>query len=82
MYRCHFQLKQSLFLKIIQAICELYILYTKEKLCWNLGLPSTQKFTFILCILAYGVSEDTIDQYCKLDTSIAIKTIKQFVVII
>ena len=44
----------------------------------TIGLSGEQKMTATLCMLAYGMSTDSIDEYARIRESTTIKCVKRF----
>ncbi|XP_028058336.1 uncharacterized protein LOC114262181 [Camellia sinensis] len=78
--RKRFRMKRSLFLRI-QAAVEAHDPYflQKRNCVGKLGLPSLQKITVALRMLAYGVAADFMDEYVRIGESTAIESLKYFV---
>jgi hypothetical protein len=73
-------MQRSLILRIMQATCEFDPYFVQKKnIAGTLGLSNIQKCTVALCILAYGIDGDAIDEYCRLRTSTAMEAMKRFV---
>ena len=73
-------MKHSLFLHI-QSKVEAHDSYfvQKKNSAGKLGLSSLQKITATLRMLAYGVSDDFIDEYGQIGETIALESLKKFV---
>ena len=76
-FRCRYHKHRSLFLKIVESVCEFdpYFLQRCDGL-GQLGLSSLQKCTSAICMLAYGVAIDATDEYCHLGESTAQEGLK------
>jgi hypothetical protein len=71
---------RELFLKIMETIVvhDSYFVHKRDA-TRLLGLSSIQKCTIVIKMLAYGVSVDYTDEYCKLNESTAFECLKRFV---
>ena len=76
-------MKHSLFL-LIQSKVEAHDSYfvQKRNSAKKLGLSSLQKITVALRMLAYGVSDDFIDEYVQIGETTALESLKKFVTIV
>ena len=59
-------MRRSLFLTILEKVCgrDGYFVQRLDAL-GLLGLSSRQKITIALCMLAYGVCANALDEYCR-----------------
>ena len=76
-------MKRSIFLHI-QSKVEAHDSYfvQKRNSAKKLGLSSLQKITVALRMLAYGVSDDFIDEYVQIGETTALESLKNFVTVI
>ena len=74
-------MRRSLFLRILSKV-EVHEPYFTEKRnnAKKLGLSPLQKMTAALKMLAYGVTIDFLDEYVRIAESIAMISLKKFVV--
>lgn len=80
MFRCRYRIQRPLFLRIMEVVCQYDPYFVqKRNAAGVLGLFSIQKCTTVLCILAYGVSPDALDKYCKMGKSTAMEAMKWYV---
>jgi hypothetical protein len=74
-------MKRNVFLRIMAVVAEHDPWFVQKKDCAGcLGLSSLQKCTAAIRMLAYGVAADSTDEYCHLDESTAIKSLKRFII--
>ena len=78
LFRRRFRMKRSLFL-CIQSMVEAHESYfvQKRNSAKKLDLSSLNKITAALRMLAYGVSDDLIDEYVRIRETIALESLKK-----
>ena len=76
-FRRRYHMHKSLFLKIVDLVCEFdpYFLQCRDGLGW-LDLSGLQKCTSAICTLTNGVLVDATDEYCRLGESTAQEGLK------
>ncbi|KAH9753307.1 dde tnp4 domain-containing protein [Citrus sinensis] len=79
-FRRRFRMNRPLFLRIKNSV-EQHDSYFVQKRNYAgvLGLSSLQKISAAMRMLAYGVSDDSIDEYVRIGESTAIESLKKFV---
>ncbi|KAL5741210.1 hypothetical protein ACOSP7_027942 [Xanthoceras sorbifolium] len=79
MFRRRFRMDRSLFLRIANEVerHDNYFVQRRDGL-GRLGLSSLQKITSVFRMLAYGVQEDSTDEYIKIGESTIIESMKRF----
>ncbi|XP_020242989.1 uncharacterized protein LOC109821216 [Asparagus officinalis] len=79
LFRRRFRMHRSLFLPIVGAVRE-HDNFFVQKMdgVGKLGLSTLQKITSAFCMLAYGTSADSTDEYVRIDESTAIVCLKRF----
>jgi hypothetical protein len=80
MFRHQYRMQRPLFLRIMEAVCEYDpYFFQKRNVAGILGLSSIQKCTAAFRILAYGVSPDALDEYCRMGESTTVEAVKRYV---
>ena len=81
-HRCY-RMRRPLFLFIMGKVCarDAYFVQKSDGL-GKLGLSSIQKCTAALRMLAYGITADATDEYCRLAESTAMEAMKHFCIAI
>ena len=78
-FRRRFRMRRSLFLRVMARVCARDDWFVQKlDACGSLGLSSIQKCTAALRMLAYGVSADATDEYCRIGESTAMESMKRF----
>jgi hypothetical protein len=80
-FRQRYRMRHELFLRLIDVVCSFdpWFVQGRDAL-GRLGLPSLQKCTAALQMLAYGVPANACDEYCRLGESTALVAMKRWVV--
>ena len=78
-----YRMRRELFLRIIEAVTN-FDPWFKQRLdvARRLGLSMLHKCTTTIRMLAYGLSADACDEYCRLGESTAFECMKRFVLAI
>ncbi|KAF0731386.1 hypothetical protein Ae201684P_007312 [Aphanomyces euteiches] len=79
-FRRRFRMGRDLFLRIVHSVVEddSYFVQKRDAI-GKKGLSHIQKCTSAMRILAYGLSADATDEYCRLGESTSMKSLKRFV---
>jgi hypothetical protein len=78
-FRRRFRMQFSLFLMIMDWVCECDDYFVQKRdACGLWGLSSIQKCTATLRMLAYGVTADATDEYCRIGESTTMESMKRF----
>lgn len=78
-FRRRFRMHQSAFEKLMLVVSEFDSFFLQKRDCTGkLGLSTLQKCTAAMRILCYGFCADSVDEYCRMSESTALKTLKRF----
>jgi hypothetical protein len=78
-FKRRYRMQRSLFLMIMDRVCECDdYFFQKRDVCGLWGLSSIQKYIAALCMLAYEVTTDATDEYCRIGESTAMESMKRF----
>ncbi|KAF0727647.1 hypothetical protein AaE_009516 [Aphanomyces astaci] len=78
-FRHLFRMNRGLFIRIMDTVAAADTYFVQKPDAFGkLGLSPLQKCTASMCMLAYGVCADSTDEYCRLDESTAIESMKRF----
>jgi hypothetical protein len=81
LFRRRYRMSRELFLRIMEEVCAHDSFFVQKcDAAGVMGLSSIQKCTAALRMLAYGISADGTDEYCRLGESTAMLSLKRFVV--
>lgn len=76
-FRRRYRMRRDLFLTIMDAVCEFDPYFVQRRDATGaLGLFPHQKCTAAVRMLAYGVSADSTDEYCRIGESTAMESMK------
>ncbi|XP_020266933.1 uncharacterized protein LOC109842471 [Asparagus officinalis] len=83
LFRRRFQMHRPLFLRIASVVEDFDPYFVQRRnAAGNLGLPSLQKITAAMRMLAYRVSADFVDDYVLIGESTTIESVKSFVKVV
>jgi hypothetical protein len=74
-----YRMPKSIFLRIMEAVEEHDNYFVQKEDCTKkIGLSCLQKCTAAIRMLAYGVSADSVEEYCRMSETSAMKSMKHF----
>ncbi|RLM66541.1 uncharacterized protein C2845_PM16G15310 [Panicum miliaceum] len=78
-FRERFRMKRHVFIRILDAVQSVDSYFQQREDCTRLlGLSALQKVVAAMCILAYGLPLDAVDEYVQIGTSTACEALKHF----
>ncbi|XP_013674449.2 uncharacterized protein LOC106378951 [Brassica napus] len=78
-FRRRFRMNKGLFIRIVDGLEQFFPFFQQRKdATGRWGLTALQKCTAAICLLAYGNSADTVDEYLRLGESTALSCLHHF----
>ena len=79
LFRRRFRLSRPLFLRILHTLQQRNQYFVQIRNAANtVGLSGEQKMTVALCMLAYGMSANSLDEYVRIGETTTIECVKRF----